>query len=398
MITARIHRHRTKYMLFVLLAVLLAACSQPHVTIHKHAFGFAEVINFDTVMDEGAVHLLIAGQRPGSDTTTLGYTYSTDGGETWAPMVELGQAQPEPYGMHLGNGVQLAVAGQHLVAAWPTAGSGYMGSGPLVTAISTDGGKHWEPGPNPADDGSTIGHGFADMVADKQGNIHIVWLDSRTGQQALYHSVSFDGGAHWQPNDTIDAATCECCWNTLAARPNGGVAVLYRNIEPRDMALAVTSSAKGGWQRRGRVGKFDWRIAACPHAGGALVITKRGIHAAVYTGKPGAAGLYHLFSADGGRHWRGPTQMAGANGSAVDLAASPGGGLAAVWISHGENDRSVMLARSTDGGRSWDQQLLAGTLVRAGSRPRIQPTATGWLLLWITPTENGAVLATARVE
>lgn len=388
---------RHNLILVLVLTLLLAACSQSHKPVHTHTndFGFAEIVSFDTVVAEGAIHIVVAGQRAGSDTTSIHYSYSTNGGRSWAAPVRIDHGLPEPYGMHLGNGVQLAVSGATRVAAWPTKGTGYMGSGPLVTAVSTDAGAHWHPGPSPADGGGTAGHGFADMVADAQGNIHIIWLDSRNGHQALYHAVFTDGG-HWRTDRNIDAATCQCCWNTLAARPDGGVVALYRDAQPRDMALAVSGPGTDGWDQRGRVGTFNWYIQACPHAGGGLAITPKGIHAVVYTGKPGMAGLYHLFSADGGRHWRGPTQLAGPKGTAAALAAHDHGRLATVWISHGRAGSAIMLAQSLNGGRSWSQRRLAGTSVRHGTRPRIVATAAGWTALWITAADHGASLAMAR--
>lgn len=395
----RQHHHSAKLLLSLALtvAVSLTACSEQQPAVQKHTFGLAEVISFDTAIDDDTVYLLIAGKKsPDADTIILRYSHSADGGQTWAPAVTLGQQQPEPYGLHIGNGVQLAVTGKLAMAAWPSAGTGYMGSGPLITAISTDAGAHWIPGSNPADDGNTRGHGFADVIADAQGNMHIVWLDSRNGQQALYAAMAGDASTHWTANENIDAATCECCWNTLTALTDGGVAVLYRDIDPRDMALAVITPGGSGWQQRGRVGHFNWHFPGCPHAGGALEATSQGLHAIVYTGKTGAAGLYHLFSADAGKHWRGPTQLSGPEGSRADLASGPNNRLAAVWADRGDGGTRVALAQSADGGQHWQRQPMPEISIRSGTRPRIEQTVAGWAVLWITPTNNGSALVSAQ--
>lgn len=272
-----------------------------------------------------------------------------------------------------------------------------MGSGPLVTAVSSDAGNHWHPGPRPADGGGTTGHGFADMVTDREGRVHIVWLDSRSGHQALYYASSSDGGKHWRTDHKIDEATCQCCWNTLATRPDGGIAVLYRDVQPRDMALALSGPDTQTWEKTGHVGTFNWAIKACPHAGGGLAMTQQGIHAVVYTGKPGKAGLYHLFSADGGQHWRGPTQLTGPHGSAIAMAASHHGHLAVVWINRGRPGLTITLGQSTNGGRSWTSQQLPSTSVKHGTRPRIVATPNGWTALWITAKKDGAALASIRL-
>ena len=82
---------------------------------------------------------------------------------------------------------QLAAApdGQHLVAAWTTAGTqDRFGRGPIATAVSADGGATWAPGPNPADDGLSTGHAFLDLACDAKGSFHLVWLDGRNAVAA----------------------------------------------------------------------------------------------------------------------------------------------------------------------------------------------------------------------
>ncbi|MDN5940097.1 MAG: glycoside hydrolase, partial [Salinisphaera sp.] len=279
---------------------------------------------------------------------------------------------PSPYGLGRGKDVQIAAARKQLVAVWPTAGQGWGGTGPLASAWSQDAGQHWQPGPPPAP-GFAGGEGYAAIKADAKGRFHLVWLDSRNGKQALYSAQSDDGGQNWGDPLAIDAASCECCTNELAVSPGGKMLVLYRDIEPRDMALAELAGGQK-WQRRAAVGDFNWHFDGCPEAGGNLAVADGMLHALIWTGKPGAAGVYHLASVDGGHSWSRPQWLADVGSHHLALAARNKGHLATAW---GEsNGGDVVVAVSNDGGENWSRRERFAD----SSHPRLLATPTGWLL------------------
>ena len=138
-----------------------------------------------------------------------------------------------------------------------TAGTDKWGSGPMATALSNDGGATWRPGPKPADDGSTTGHGFIDIVADDVGILHLTWLDSRDGKQGLRYARSEDAGKTWAVNITAKAGTCECCSNAIVA--GGG----HTTSEPKQLgdasAIQGAVSADAGitWSNAKRLSSPD---------------------------------------------------------------------------------------------------------------------------------------------
>lgn len=121
------------------------------------------------------------------------YRGSEDGGEKWSEPVCVDKGMPPPDKASRGMDAQIAGASDRLVAVWETKGTDAWGGGPMATAISSDGGKTWKPGPNPADDGATSGHRFIDVAADEDGAFHLVWLDGRAGKQGLQYARSGDG-------------------------------------------------------------------------------------------------------------------------------------------------------------------------------------------------------------
>jgi len=340
------------------------------------------------------LHLLIAvSEEVTPGTPGLRHLASVDGGETWSEPVAVGEGQAPPFSPHRGMDPQIAGRGDRLVAAWMIAGTGFFGSGPIATAVSADGGRTWEPGPNPADHDSTEGHGFMDLAVDDEGVFHLVWLDNREGRRGLRHAESSDGGRHWSSNATIDPETCECCWNTLALWADGTPAVLYRAKSPRDMALSTRFPASGEgadphplWSQAVAVGGFGWRFEGCPHVGGGLALVEtegeRTAHAAVWTGQEGRTGVHHLWSRDGGLSWSEPLPFGESGASHPDLAAASDGRVAVAWSEPAEGGRRIRATGVGSGGVAGEEAVTLSSEGRFATHPRIVPAGGGFRVFW----------------
>jgi hypothetical protein len=317
----------------------------------------------------------------------LRHQRSRDGGRTWSAPVALPVGAGDLKGAHRGNDPQVAAHGERLVAVWTRPGTSPWGSGPLATALSADGGRTWSPGPNPADDGSTDGHAYADVATDAAGIFYMVWLDGRDGGQGLRGAVSRDGGRTWSKNATLDARTCECCWNRLAASDAGTVAVLYRDKDPRDLAVATSTDAGRSWTRRGTAGAFGWAFEGCPHVGGGIAFGGRSLAALAWTGDEDDAGLHAVRSDDGGATWSAPVRVGTKTAHRGDLAAS-GGVLAAVWDDPVAAKGKVLAATSADGGRTWSPPRALAEV--GAAHPAVAAVGPGrFLAAWIESPPGG---------
>jgi hypothetical protein len=321
----------------------------------------------------------------------LRHQRSRDGGATWSAPVRLPVTPENIKGAHRGNDPQIAAHHDRLVAVWTRPGDSTWGSGPLATALSSDGGKTWVAGPNPADDGSNKGHGYADLVADAEGAFYLVWLDGRDGGQGLRGAVSRDSGKTWSANATLDDRTCECCWNRLATSQAGKTAVVYRDKDPRDLAVAASEDKGRTWARRGTAGAFDWKFEGCPHVGGGIAFTKDALHALSWTGADDKAGLYALRSGDGARTWSAPVRMGSGTAHRGDLAAS-GDALAAAWDDPVAAKGAILSATSSDGGKTWTAPK---TLTKPGASANHPVVAAvgprRFLVAWTEAAADGQV-------
>jgi hypothetical protein len=366
----------------VLVSLALVTGLQAH---SPHGQGGSGVVGLDVYAQGPLVDLLLA--RKGADGVRLEHQRSPDGGRTWGPVRTVAAGPAQAATPRRGNDPQIAAAGDKLVALWSAPGTSRFGGGPLATALSTDGGATWQPGPNPADDGSTSHHGFADLLPDAGGRLHLVWLDSRDGAQGLRASLSRDMGRSWEANITVDARTCECCENRLLAPEPSSVAVLYRDKDPRDMAVAVSEDGGRSWSRRGVAGAFGWAFEGCPEVGGALAPAGGGrMHALVWTGAEAHAGLHVLDGAADGRSFGAPRRLGDVAARHGDLAAH-GQRLLAVWDTLEAGRAAVVQSASSDGGRTWEApRPLSADSVRA-SHPLVVPTGDGaFLVVWTETT------------
>jgi hypothetical protein len=371
----------------ILLLLPLAASPVSASKEGHHRDPLRGVHSLDVYADGAALHVLTGEYATNAKAPQLRYRRSTDGGVTWTAPFRVDSGIKPYQAIHRGNDAQIAARGKQLVAVWHTPGTGFHGSGPMATAFSADGGASWRPGPNPADDGSTAGHSYIDIAADAAG-FHLVWLDGRSGNQGLQYARSRNGGGSWERNVQLAARTCECCWNTVLPQPNGPLHVLYRGYDPRDMMLLSSTDAGASWRNRGAVGRFDWKVKACPHTGGALVAGPAArLHALSWTGRDDAVGLYAMVSDNGGGSWKQTQRLGGGTAQRGDLAAH-GTSLAAVWDEHADGGTAIF-ASIFAGGTGWGAPRRLSAAGTHATYPRVAATATGFLVLWTEQAKGG---------
>lgn len=369
------------------------------------AFGLRDVQSLDLYPQGDILHALIAARVADSGRHRLMYLQSRDGGATWGQPVLLPETNSHGPIARRGNDAQLAVAGRNLVAAWQ--GSGEIpGAGPMVTAYSSDGGAHWTVSESPAADGDpTQNQSYLDLLADGTGKFHLVWLDDREEKgntQGLRYAASSDGGRSWRAQATIDDSVCTCCWNRLFLLPSGDLSVLYRDVEPHDMTLALQPRNSGHWQRLASVGQFNWQFTGCPHCGGGLAAQPGGsrnlLHGVVWTGQETTPGLFYLRSRDRGKTWKPMLRIGNGHDRQGDVAARGVSRVAIVYSEESAEGSAIRVIQSNNAGAVWSEPR---TLTAAGAiadHPRILSTSKGFRVFWTERQDHsGKVLVTARL-
>lgn len=323
----------------------------------------AATTGLDLLSDGKALHRI-----EGVDGKVL-YRRSEDGGKSWSRPARVDAGLPAAYHFQSGD-ARLATDGSVLVAVWSAAGEGPHGSGPLVTARSTDGGKSWQPAASPAGEGKA-GRRYP-ALAGADGRIVAAWID-RDEKSALLASVSEDGAKSWAPPAVLDPAICECCWNDAHAG-DGRLTVLFRDKDPRDMKAATSTDGGKTWTVAA-AGPEGWKINACPHVGGALAGPVP--HALTWTGREGVMGLH--VGPLGGQQSR----LGGEGAKHADLASS-GPRLAAAWAEDG-----AVWAALSEAGVSWSKPRRLSLQDKRVSQPRVSAAGAGFRAFWLEREGQG---------
>ncbi|SEO88960.1 exo-alpha-sialidase [Aquisalimonas asiatica] len=374
-----------RYLTGVTAAALLTACGSNEPEPESTLFDAdGDVVSLGVTADADRVHVVWV-ERNSDDGVGAFHAISDDGGLEWTEPVAIDTDQPPPDRVHRSNDLRIAADGDRLLVVWQTVGDGFADSGPMVMARSDDGGAHWQPAATPVADDDTDSHGFFALSRAPDSAFHLAWLDSRDGQQGVHHARSDDGGRSWSAVTTANSATCQCCWNSLA-HPGDETVLMYRGLDPRDMAVASMGNGDDDWSASEPVGRFDWFVDACPHVGGGLATDDNGaLHALVWTGAEAHSGVHHLRRGSGGA-WSEPEQLGRTAARAADLVATTDGGLLAAW-DHGSADHGIGVAHYQDG--AWSNPATLGGDARRPGFPLVTATDDTAQVFWTERREDG---------
>ena len=383
----------------VLLAFGLAACSNQAETpvtsqiilsspLSTSDAEWQNISGFDVYAEGSRLHAVFTATSSDPKHPLIAYLHSEDGGLHWSLPQELSKQFTQAVESKIGNDIQIVAWQQRLMIVWQTTGE-IPGMGPLTAIFSTDAGERWQSGVNPVASDNDQSH--PELVADTLGQFHMVWLDDRdeNGYQGLRYARTADAGQNWQAAQTIDESSCSCCWNRMAITDNQAINVLYRDMQPRDMALAQSTDAGDSWQRISTVGDFNWRFDGCPHNGGGLSVYGNTLHSLIWTGVEQQVGLYYLRSLDAGTTWSQPQPIAANTGAFhSDIAARDDKKVAVIWDAAGANGSQVFFSVSADNGEHWSAPQLLST-GNVAANPRLFATSKGWLALWTEQQAQG---------
>jgi hypothetical protein len=350
------------------------------------------VVSLDVYAHKDILDLVVATETEAGPT--LSHRRSRDGGRTWSVDTKIEMGGTTISNAMRGLDPQIAAQDDHLFVVWTTPGEGNHGVGPFGTSRSDDGGKTWHKGSNPADDDSKRGHAFIEALADQSGVFHVVWLETRA-TRGLFSAASKDFGRTWAPTKTVDKITCECCWNKMISLRPGESHLLYRDKDPRDMAIALTKDSGATWERLSTVGDFKWPINACPFTGGGLAATGRGpearLHSTVFSGMKEFRGVSYLVSKDNGRTWSAPAAVGEGKGQHSDLA-SRGQDLVIVYdVTDPADGFIVGTKHSRDEGATWSPfKRLSPEGVKADF-PRVVDVGGRFVAFWTEKNRDGMV-------
>jgi hypothetical protein len=405
--------------------LIAAGCSRERLEIETLALPPVEATSQSA--DAGLIALL------GTDTLLLGWmggdgtgpwslfvARSPDGGRSWSAPVRIaggaaapGEARPSGESsprLVAGPDGQVAIAWAGMVRVegrkWPATR--------MRLARSQDGGASWTSPMTLNDDstGAPMSHQFHGAAWQGDSGLVVAWLDERHAEETIaaaggapiggepdatiYAASSPDFGRSWTPNQRLWGAACPCCRVTLARGAGGRISAAWRQHFPGSVRDVVTAPASAGAEPV-RVHADEWAYPGCPHTGPAAAADSSGaLHAAWYSGKDGASGVY--YRRVGGAHGSGPlvtlfrAEHVPTAHPAV-TALRDGGALVA--YDAGPEDRAIRLGWIAADGRLLAQGTVPGS--SGGTYPQLAPLTGGRVAVAYTVADGGSRTIKAAV-
>ncbi|HUX62573.1 sialidase family protein [Sulfuricella sp.] len=333
-------------------------------------------------------------------------SHSEDKGKTFGPAVKVNSV-PEKIAADGENRPKIMVTPEGRVYVAYTSSLEIPFSGHIRFSRSTDGGTTFSEPLTVNDNREVISHRFEAMAVDSRGQVTLAWLDKRDqsaaqrhGQAyagaAVYYAVSTDGGASFGANRKLADNSCECCRVAMAMDQGDVPVVFWRHVygkNVRDHALVRLD----GKSQPVRVSYDQWEVDACPHHGPAISIADDGAyHLVWFDNGPKLHGLFYASSADQGKTFSAPKAFGNFEAQAGHPhVLSFGKAVHVVWKEFDGQNLVIRGMSSADGGKSWSLPRQIATTAGASDHPLLVADGTQPYLSWNTAKEGFRLIGVA---
>jgi hypothetical protein len=386
--------------------------------------------------------LLLAWVAGGGETWHIWFSRSRDVGSTWSDPVRVTTAPRQAHPHAEASPRLVGAAGNRVALVWtssiPIEGRRYPAS-ELWAASSHDGGRTWGEPIRVNDDagGPPQSHTFHGAAWEGDSTLVVAWLDGRgmprdhgatradgdrtagdarvgddssaahahPSESAVWIARSLDFGRTWSPNLALWPSACPCCRVDLARRSDGRLVAAWREHfegDVRDVVAAPLPEAGEPPAAPSRVRQDDWVYPACPHSGPAAAIDGSGrLQVTWFTGKPGAAGVFHTRGRSSPPVGAFTDAIALVGGEELPIAhpvaaALADGGAVVAWDVGSDGAREVIVARVASDGKVAEQVVVEAS--EGADHPRLAAVDQGSVVVaWTVPGER-AVAHLARVR
>jgi len=277
-------------------------------------------------------------------------------------------------------------------------------------SYSSDYGKTFSKPVTVNDDNLLTGHSFNEMLVTTEGEVSIVWLDSRISHQLRLQgkqangSALYLGKANYRKNESnfvneqLANNTCVCCRIAMDYNEHGELAVFWRHIygdNIREFSLLTLAQGTKAQQAPYQISYDRWKINGCPHQGGAISINDNNRYHLVWfnQGEVGK-GIFYAASNDQGKSLTKPISV----GMQSAQAAHPhlntnGDNIDIVWTQFTGTEHELWHQRSTDNGKSFTQAIMLATALNGSDRPFIVTKGKMSYVSWYRPKQGHLVQA-----
>lgn len=284
----------------------------------------------------------------------------------------------------------IALDHQALLAHWPKSLPDAPEASAVLLSRSVHDGEGWSDPASPHDPSPTE-HGFVSTVALPDGRAMVLWLDGReAGRMTLRSAVlGSDGGVLRE--DLVDDRVCDCCQTSATALPGGGILVAYRDrteAEIRDISVATFDGTR--WSASRSVHDDGWEIAGCPVNGPSVAVLGDRVAVAWFTGAGGKGHVRVARSDDGGRTFDRPTEVdLGDPLGRVDVVVLDDGTPLVSWVEAQGDAARILLRRAPAAGEAGQAMTVATTSKdRPSGFPRMARAGGTVLLAWTDTSEK----------